>query len=303
MLEGLRKDSGERVKLWAMDAKAVNSLIAEIEKNREIITCHNPNCGCSMYVRAADSKNIVTHFARFPKTGNEQSHPGKGESLEHQLAKQRLALWLQQSYPTAEITTEFSIDDQRVDVYVKHRDGSTEAHEIQRTPQTTFRTQSRTDGYKAKGIANVVWWWLDQGNEERNREWCISNADQYGTGNSVYEEIMGYKILTDIKFAKYSCADVRANRKRKHEERMKILEEQVESRQPRRAYVQPVVSPTVAVPANNPIVDATYPTEFPGGSMTVVSYDPLTDRYTSVSGLTWQLVDGVMIVPEECKKI
>jgi hypothetical protein len=50
-------------------------------------------------------------------------------------------------------------------------------------------------------------------------------------------------------------------------------------------------------------VDATYPTEFPGGSMTVVSYDPLTDRYTSVSGLTWQLVDGVMIVPEECKKI
>lgn len=301
MLEGLRKDNGERVKLWAMDAPSIGSLVAEIEENREIITCHNPNCGCSMYVRAADSKTIVTHFARFPKTGNEQSHPGKGESLEHQLAKQRLALWLQQSYPTAEITTEFSIEDQRVDVYVKHADGHTEAHEIQRTPQTCFRTQSRTDGYKAKGIANVVWWWLDQGDEERSREWCVSNADQYGTGKSVYEEIMGHKILTDIKFTRFNCDDIKLDRKRKYDERMKRLEEQAESRQPKRSYAQPAVSPIVTVPERNPIVGQTYPTQFRGGYVRIVAYNPATDRYTGESGLTWQLVEGVMVTPEECK--
>jgi competence CoiA-like predicted nuclease len=309
MLEGLRKDTGERIKLWAMNATAVSGLIAEIENEREIITCHNPKCGCSMYVRALDSKNIVTHFARFPKTGNEQCHPGKGESLEHQLAKQRLALWLQQSYPTAEITTEFSIDNQRIDVYVKHSDGRTEAHEIQRTPQTTFRTQSRTNGYKAKGIENVVWWWLDRGNEERNRNWCADNTEQFGTAASVYDEIMGQRILSDIKFTRYNSADIKAEKRRKHEERMRKLEEQAAT--PAYARQAPAAEDEsrrtaqdlllAQRRANMSRVGQSYPTQFPGGSVTVASYNPATDRYTGASGLTWRLVDGVMRVPEECQ--
>jgi len=48
-------------------------------------------------------------------------------------------------------------------------------------------------------------------------------------------------------------------------------------------------------------VGQSYPTQFPGGRMTVASYNPATDRYTSGTGLAWRLVDGVMRVPEECK--
>jgi hypothetical protein len=48
-------------------------------------------------------------------------------------------------------------------------------------------------------------------------------------------------------------------------------------------------------------VGQSYPTQFPGGRMTVASYNPATDRYTSGTGLTWRLVDGVMTVPEECQ--
>jgi hypothetical protein len=42
-----------------------------------------------------------------------------------------------------------------------------------------------------------------------------------------------------------------------------------------------------------------FPTEFTGARVTVVAYDAATDRYRGASGLWWQLVDGVMVAPEE----
>lgn len=301
MLEGLRRDSRERVKLWAMTPEAINGLIAEIENDRDLITCHNPKCGCSMYVRAMDTETIITHFARYPKTGSENYHPGKGESLEHQLAKQRLAVWLQQSYPSAEITTEYAIDDQRIDVYVRHSDGKEEAHEIQRTPQTTYKTQSRTAGYNNKGIDEVVWWWLDRGNEERSREWCINNVKQYGTAVSSYEEIMGHKILMDVRFTRHVSENILSGRRRENEARSAQLQQwaderdaKIKSRQARYTTGAQVSDETTTE-----AIGQTFPTKFPGGLMTVTAYDKATDRYTGRSGLRWQLVGGVMVTPVE----
>jgi len=47
-------------------------------------------------------------------------------------------------------------------------------------------------------------------------------------------------------------------------------------------------------------VGQTFQTEF-GGRMTVVRYDARTGWYYGKGGVAWQLVDGVMRTPEECK--
>ena len=81
------------------------------------------------------------------------------------MIKERLAKWLQNRYPGAEITTEYSIagdmiykNTRRIDVFVTHHDGTKEAHEIQLSPQPTATTARRTRDYKSFGIDEVVWW-------------------------------------------------------------------------------------------------------------------------------------------------
>lgn len=215
MLEGIRRDNKQSMKLWAMRADELQRLIDNIEENRDLITCHNPQCGCSMYVRAVDSENIVTHFARYPKTGNDRYHPTRGESLEHQKAKEKLAQWLANKYPDAEITTEYITGNQRVDVFMRHSDGKTEAHEIQRTPQKTWRTKVRTEGYLEKGIDDVIWWWLDGGNEDRSREWCVQNSNSFGVGKSKYAAHLDQRVLIDITFQRYNSIATREAREKK----------------------------------------------------------------------------------------
>ena len=53
--------------------------------------------------------------------------------------------------------------------------------------------------------------------------------------------------------------------------------------------------------ANMSHVGQSYPTQFPGGRMTVTRYDARTGWYYGKGGVAWELVDGVMRTPEECR--
>ncbi len=224
-LEAIDRATGDLVKLWKMSDDAIRELI--IETNKDAITCNNQDCNCRMYIKALDSDNRVTHFARYPKTGTDKYHPTSGgESLEHLMIKERLAKWLQNRYPGAEITTEYFIagdmiykNTRRIDVFVTHHDGTKEAHEIQLSPQPTATTARRTRDYKSFGIDEVVWWWAGRNSyNEAYGNWCIENCNYYGTAETRNEIIMGHKLLTDVKFSIYDCEAIR------HHREMKLVE-------------------------------------------------------------------------------
>jgi competence CoiA-like predicted nuclease len=234
-LEATKRGEGKRVKLWRMTDDQVRQLMHNIDADRELMTCVQKACGCSMYVKALDSDNVVTHFARFPETGQDRYHPNTGESVQHKKAKERLAQDLQAKYPKAEVTTEHRIDDEmeysnrrRIDVYVEHPNGRTEAHELQFAYQTTATTERRTRDYKAHGIDAVIWWWGDQTADNwKYREWCIKNCSHFGTAKTIYEKVMGKRIPVGTELKLYDCQSILDRRKREAEEKERARQERI----------------------------------------------------------------------------
>ena len=276
-LEAIDRATGNLVKLWKMSDDVIRELI--IENDKDAITCVHRDCDCRMYIKALDSDNRVTHFARYPKTGADKYHPTSGgESPEHLMIKERLAKWLQNRYPGAEITTEYPIagdmiykNTRRIDVFVTHHDGTKEAHEIQLSPQPTATTARRTRDYKSFGIDEVVWWWAGRNSDnEAYGNWCITNCNYYGTAETRNEIIMGHKLLTDVKFSIYDCEAIRHHREMKRIEWEKRLAEDRQKQAEKLA--PPVVSRPVAVGAvipaskyNAPLRDSDDPTNGAAG--------------------------------------
>jgi competence CoiA-like predicted nuclease len=329
MLEAKRTDTQQVVKLWKLDDGEVRQLMHEVAEKRELFTCFYSDCGCNMYIKALDSQNVVTHFARYPKTGDETYHPkGAGESEEHLKAKSALATWLQRRYPFAEITTEKVIetmahkDQRRIDVFLTFPDGGTEAHEIQRTAQNTARTERRTNDYKSAGIDSVVWWWLDEkAKKETVINWCIANCSQYGIIKSKYIPLMGRLILSGFDVQLYDCELIKQERirraaaaaaiyekKRKEEEerwaeeqRLRRLRVQAAETERKNQIAQKEKEKLAVINryAKNWHVGREYPTSF-GGRATVTAYDEQSDRYITKTGLTWVFDDDVLKMPPEC---
>lgn len=187
-LEAIDKRTGKTIYLWKLNDKQIGGLASIFRGDKDNITCVYPDCNCRMYIKAVDSKNVVAHFARYPKTGNDDYHSG-GESIEHLLAKFQLAGRLQADHPDSLVTTEHMIRGEmknrkfrKVDIFVTHPDGKTEAHEIQLSRQTVSITEERTRDYAANGVDEVVWWWGKSNSERRGLiDWCLHNTDKYGT--------------------------------------------------------------------------------------------------------------------------
>lgn len=226
MLEAKNRVTGEIVKAWKMtsaEGVALKNEIAKME-TKNLLTCFDPDCGCDRYIKAIDSQFVTMHFARYPGTGN-YNCGGAGESIEHMLAKSKLALWLQERSPLSEITTEMVIktpggykEMRRIDVAETLPDGTIYAHEIQRSRQDVAVTQQRTADYMRVGIGSVVWWWI--GEHYYSVEWCVKELDYYGTMKPVYK---GEK-LHDFLIAKTVCAEVLEQRRIARERRRLALD-------------------------------------------------------------------------------
>lgn len=220
MIEGQRNDNKKRVKLWAMDDDAIRQLMHEINDNNSLITCFNPNCGCRMHVRSLDTDNRVTHFARYPKSGDDRTHSGQtGESPKHKAAKTAISKRMLELYPDADIQAEQTVRGgkykkmRRVDVAVYLPNGESEAHEAQFAYQTTAKTERRTADAKAMGFDRVVWWWGDHAIKRAYVDWCIDNCEQYGEIRSKTVDFMGVEQFESVSIQVFNSAEILEERK------------------------------------------------------------------------------------------
>ena len=246
-LEGIEKESGKRIKLWDMSEAQILDLINRIKDDGLEVTCQYEQCGCRMHVKALGSEYVITHFARYPKTGKNVYHPtGGGEGQKHLLAKAVLARQLKALHPEAEIITEYRVDgdmphksSRRIDVYMELPSGETEAHEIQLSSQSYSKTVRRTADLQAYGIGEVVWWWDTDKDEYTNIEWCIENLPRHGLIKFKYDKIMGKTTPAPVDavfYIKDNAAILDYRRQKQEEYNAEIERRRIEARLfPRRA--------------------------------------------------------------------
>jgi hypothetical protein len=196
------KEAGSLIQLWNLDKAAIERLEDKIELGKTTLVCADSNCGGQMHLRAVDSW-IKTHFAHNPGQVSSTCPNRPGESPEHRLSKKRIAQFLQDKYPDSTVEVEYSVPDtvfakrRQIDVAVFHPDGKKEAHETQRSYQTSKRFRQRSSDYAGAGFDRVVWWLSGRADKRDYREWCANHCANFGRIAFKYDTVMGVEVLTE----------------------------------------------------------------------------------------------------------
>lgn len=197
------KEQNKLIQLWQLTDGQIRELEDKKALGEVTLICTDPNCKGEMHIRAVDSW-IQTHLAHnrgeLTKTCINSHAP---EGARHKLSKKKIAKFLQEKYPDAQVEVEWVIDStvyakrRKIDVVAFLPDGTKEAHESQRGNQSSAKFRHRTHDIRNAGFDRVVWWLSGRADRMNYREWCVENCEYYGLIEFEYQEIMGQKTLVD----------------------------------------------------------------------------------------------------------
>lgn len=125
-----------------------------------------PNCRGTVHVRGGAEKRTQLHFAH---QKGECEWSTEAESVRHMRGKIVLAHWLQEQFPTAEVTLEERLPEPNrvADIFVAHDDGRRWAIEFQCAPLEIEEWKHRHEAYRK---ANIIDTWIIGTNRREKQE-------------------------------------------------------------------------------------------------------------------------------------